>query len=168
MKYLILAMCILFAGCAVVPHKPVNYRGEVSKYKPYVQLDSFRKRLLDCDNNMCTVLVFVEPWVHNPTNFHLSGQLTCTYTKKNSLGEEESDPVHSALQLPPNKSIREDMSTMFSIPNNEPTDITVGCLYRYRKDGTEHKSFKLSFNKTMKVNPVFWRSRKINVKAKRW
>ncbi|MCK5018890.1 MAG: hypothetical protein KAS32_17645 [Candidatus Peribacteraceae bacterium] len=119
-------------GCAIIPHKEVNYCGKENTKVPYVELTKMYKTITDCrkDTNSCNVNVVVKPIIHNPTVFNLVGTLTCTY----ELDDYEARPLTSdTLIIGARKSKTVSVSNMISAPADRFSFITVGCSFRYKK-----------------------------------
>lgn len=129
-------------SCAVMTHSPIQYKGRYGAMNPYVQLDTNQVNnvLHTCERmtNSCSVSSHASPWIHNPTLFIITGVLTCTYELND---REVSSTSTKLLTVPPQRSMRVDMYRILDIPNDKPTDVTVGCYFRYKKNNFRHKSF---------------------------
>lgn len=153
MKKLILLVCMLLTGCAVIPHTPVSYRGDEDAIKPYVQLTGMDKQEFWCDKSTqrCGIKITVDPWIHNPTSFGLEGQLVCTYEVN---GHEPPSSNSDLLKLGPKQSMLVSVSKQISIPDNGRSKVKVGCYFRYRmKNNFDHKTHHISFSVKDYIRP---------------
>ena len=122
---------LLLISCVVKSHTPVLYRGDSNKLIPYVELVGMEKYITSCDRftKACSVVVYVDPWLHNPVGAGIRGNLICIY-KINDL--EVSSLKSKSIFLGAKKSIKVSFRSMISVLGNKRSYLTVGCYFKYK------------------------------------